>query len=62
MTVAAGLHRDGPGSIVPTVYWWHAGALTPIEARFDGKEVVVRPPDAFVELLETLEPAPTPMP
>jgi len=55
--LATQLHRDGPGSIVPTVLWWHGGALTPIEARFDGKKVDVWPPDEFIELLDTLKPA-----
>ncbi len=30
--VATRMHEDGPGSIVPTVYWWHRGALTQIPA------------------------------
>jgi hypothetical protein len=56
--LAASLYDDGPGSILPTVFWWHGGALTPLDARADGREVVVRPPDAFIELLDTLDPAP----
>jgi hypothetical protein len=56
--LAARLYRDGPGSIVPTVYWWHGGALTPIEARFDGKKVEVWPPDDLIGLLDALGPDP----
>lgn len=56
--LATQLHRDGPGSIVPTVFWWHSGALTPIQSRFDGKRVEVWPPDEFIGLLEALGPAP----
>ncbi len=55
--LATQLHRDGPGSIIPTVLWWHGGALTPIEALFDGRKVEAWPPDEFLELLNTLEPA-----
>lgn len=55
--IAVKLHRDGPGSIVPTVFWWHRGALTPIPAEIDGKGVSVWPPDAFLELINTLAPA-----
>jgi len=54
VAMAHDLHRDGPGSIIPTVYWWHAGAMSPIEASFDGKQVNVTPPDGLNELLDSV--------
>ena len=58
IAMAHDLHRDGPGSIIATVYWWHAGAMTPIEASFDGKQVAVTPPDGLGELLESVGASP----
>jgi hypothetical protein len=52
---ANNMWKAGPGSISPSVYWWHAGALTPIPVDIDeGSRVSIRPPDAFVELLNEI--------
>jgi hypothetical protein len=47
-------HREGPGSLSPDLYWWHRGALTLLPATVDDKGVQFFPPDAFVELLNSL--------
>jgi hypothetical protein len=52
-------YREGPGSLSPTVHWWHDGALTPIPSEVRDGKVSVYPPDALVEVLNGLEP-PTP--
>ncbi|MEW6223734.1 MAG: hypothetical protein AB1627_03820 [Chloroflexota bacterium] len=52
-------YREGPGSLSPTVHWWHDGALTPILSEVRDRKVSVYPPDALVEVLNGLEP-PTP--
>jgi hypothetical protein len=49
------LHREGPGSIVPHVYWWrHAEPPLRIPATITEHEVVLVPPDEFVEMLNDL--------
>jgi hypothetical protein len=54
VAMAHDLHRDGPGSIIATVFWWHAGAMTPIEATYEGKQVAVTAPDGLTELLASV--------
>ena len=52
---AARMYRDGPGSIVPHVYWWRHGApLLHIPTRLDDEGLAVFAPDELTELLETL--------
>jgi hypothetical protein len=50
--------ESGPGSIVPDLFWWHGGALTRIPVILHGERTNVIPPDAFVELLNSLPEAP----
>jgi hypothetical protein len=53
--VADGMHRQGPGSIVPHVYWWQREQpLVRIPATVDESSVSVAPPDEFVQLLNRL--------
>jgi hypothetical protein len=52
---AAGMYRDGPGSIVPHVYWWrHHAPLLHIPTRLDDEGLAVLAPDELTELLESL--------
>jgi hypothetical protein len=51
---AANAYREGPGSLTPDLYWWHRGALTLLPGTVDNKGVQFFPPDAFMELLNTL--------
>ncbi len=53
--IAHGMHREGPGSISPLVYWYspERGFIAlPIERAEDG--LVFRPPEPFLDLLQTL--------
>lgn len=53
--VAHGMYREGPGSIVPHVYWWRDGEpLLMIPATVDDSSINVRPPEEFVGLLNGL--------
>lgn len=54
--LAARMFEDGPGSIVPDVYWWHGGALTLIPTRTEHRKIDIYPPEAFVERLNALPP------
>ncbi len=49
--LAAAMYREGPGSISPALYWWHAGALSLLPTRFDGRQIDVAPPPEFRQLL-----------
>jgi hypothetical protein len=51
-------YRQGPGSIVPDVFWWrhdHGPLRIPANVR-DGHHYIV-PPDEFVAVLNALPPA-----
>ena len=52
--MADGAFKAGPGSISPAVFWWHHGALTWIPVSVGRKGIDIAPPDAFVELLNSL--------
>jgi hypothetical protein len=56
--VAAGMYREGPGSITDQLYWWRDGRLTHLPVRVEGRSIQFHPPDAFVELLNGLASAP----
>ncbi len=49
-----GMHRDGPGSLSPSLYWYHDGEFTVIPYEMDDDTLVLAPPEAFVELMEEL--------
>ena len=53
IALAANLYAQGPGSLTPTLFWWH-GALTVLPATTAGGKTQFAPPDEFVELLESL--------
>ena len=54
LQVGLNAYEEGPGSLTPDLYWWHRGALTLLPASVDKKGVQFFPPDAFVELLNSL--------
>lgn len=55
--VADGLYREGPGSIVPHVFWWRQDRPPlRIPATVYENAVNIAPPDEFVELLNGLSP------
>jgi hypothetical protein len=48
------IYEQGPGSISPELYWWFQGKFVHIPTgERDGKPTVT-PPDAFVQLLNSL--------
>jgi hypothetical protein len=47
------LYGQGPGSLSPSLFWWH-GALSILPASAEGGKVQFAPPDEFVELLNSL--------
>jgi hypothetical protein len=54
LQVGMNAYQEGPGSLSPDLYWWHRGALTLLPSSIDRKGVQFFPPDAFVELLNSL--------
>lgn len=52
--VVIGMHQEGPGSLSPTLYWYHEGAYTALPAELLDDGIVFTPPDAFVEFLNGL--------
>jgi len=57
MIIGAGSVFDsGPGSITPNLYWWRGGSLTHLPSDRQARSLT--PPDGFVQLLNSLPPAP----
>jgi hypothetical protein len=54
LQVGMNAYQEGPGSLSPDLYWWHRGALTLLPSSIDSKGVQFFPPDAFMELLNSL--------
>ncbi len=54
ISITMGLDRDGPGSISPYVYWVKDDVWHKFEIVVDGQSVRITPPDAFVELMNSL--------
>jgi hypothetical protein len=56
--VASDMHRDGPGSISPNVYWRRGNCLTPLPITTTARGLVFAPPDDLIEVFNQLpEPA-----
>ncbi len=51
---ATGMEEEGPGSITANLYWYHDGRFLNLPYELSGKSLNFRPPDAFVEMLNTL--------
>jgi hypothetical protein len=49
-----GMHRDGPGSITPNLYWYREGEFQHLPYILEGNALNFAPPDEFVELLNEL--------
>lgn len=58
VTFAARGFDEGVGAISPFVYWWRAGRLTQVSFAGDEGELVIRPDDDLLAVLESLPPAP----
>ncbi len=55
LRVIIGLHREGPGSLSPHLYWLRDGEFLPLPYDLDGKSLDFQPPPEFVALLQHLE-------
>jgi hypothetical protein len=56
MAGVSGIFDAGPGSITPNLYWWRRGSLTHLPS--DRRARTFTPPAEFVQLLNSLPPAP----
>lgn len=51
---AIAMHRQGPNSLSPHVYWWRARNLTKLEAKVEGENIEFFPPPDLVAALQKL--------
>jgi hypothetical protein len=56
----ADMHREGPESLSPSLFWWKAGKVTPLPTSVEGKEIRFAPPPDFIQLVESLPPVKSP--
>jgi|YNPMSStandDraft_1061717.scaffolds.fasta_scaffold26916_2 hypothetical protein len=54
LRVIVGLHREGPGSLSPYLYWLRDDEFLPLPYDLDGKSLDFQPPPEFVALLQHL--------
>ena len=54
MSLAARMHRDGPGPISPNIFWWRRGELTLLPTRLSDDSVFFEPPAEFIDVLNQL--------
>ena len=54
LQAVVGMHRDGPGSITPNLYWYHDNEFVHLPYVLEGNALNFAPPDDFVELLNEL--------
>jgi hypothetical protein len=52
--ITQGMYKEGPGSISPSVYWYFAGQFHEIPVQISESQVLVRPPPAFLDMLNDL--------
>jgi hypothetical protein len=50
------LFEEGPGSITPNLYWYHQGKFLQLPYAYHEDEIRFSPPQAFLELIEILNP------
>jgi hypothetical protein len=49
-----GMHREGPGSLSPSLLWYHQGNFINLPYELDDQNMRFTPPASFVELLNDL--------
>jgi hypothetical protein len=54
LPVIVGMHRDGPGSISPYLYWYHNSEFTVLPYELEDESLKFLPPDDFAELIDEL--------
>lgn len=52
--VIHGMHREGPGSLSPSLLWYHRGNFINLPYELDEQNMRFSPPASFVELLNDL--------
>jgi hypothetical protein len=50
----SGMYQEGPGSISPRLYWYHAGVFTELPYDIGEQEIQFTPPAAFLSMIEGL--------
>lgn len=58
ITMAFGMHAEGPGSITPDLFWWREGKFTRLPSSVKPDGITFTPPDEFVDLLNALSAPP----
>jgi len=54
LQVIVGMHRDGPGSISPNLYWYRDGNYIVLPYEIEDQSLQFLPPDEFVDLIDDL--------
>ncbi len=54
LQVIIGMHRDGPGSVTPNLYWYHDDDFELLPYELDGQSLNFTPPDEFLAVLNEL--------
>ena len=54
LQVIIGMHRDGPGSITPNLYWYHDQEFELLPYELEGQSLNFTPPNEFLALLNEL--------
>lgn len=54
LRVIVGMHKDGPGSISPNLYWYHDGEYYVLPYELEDDSLQFLPTDEFVELIDEL--------
>ena len=52
------IYAEGPGSVSAHLYWWHDGELTWLPVQVENDRLAFYPPETFVDMLNSLPPAP----
>lgn len=54
LRIAIHLHADGPGSLVPHLYWYHDGEFVALPYQVEDDIAQLEPPEAFDQLIDAL--------
>lgn len=54
LQVIIGMHRDGPGSVTPNLYWFYENDFELLPYELDGQSLNFTPPDEFLAVLNEL--------
>jgi hypothetical protein len=54
LQIIVGMHRDGPGSISPNLYWYRDGEFIVLPYEIEDQSLQFMPPDEFGDLIDEL--------